>query len=507
MSAQTSVAESLLGTLRAALLQHALPGEIAGFDRAQQDATAEFVAAAAARRAPGTEVIRLESSGGEVGHRRMRLAIVNDDMPFLVDSIAGAISARGLAVHRLLHPVIAAKRDSAGTLQAVNGRAGADAPRESIVYIELDRADARARHELTDDLQQVLADVRAAVADWPEMTARMVDDAASLDASDAEGAALLRWLADNHFTLLGHATLAGDGTVTGGLGVLRRDVALWEGDDGAVIGHLVKARWPVQILKADRVSPVHRRVPLDVVLVRHATGSTSIYAGLWTSGALRRPAGDVPVLRQWLKELDGQLGFVPNGHAAKALTHAISTLPHDVLISLGPNEVREAALTAMSLADRPRPTLLLLPGSLRRHLFAFVWLPRDELTTRRRLAIGRMIGEAASSVVTSWSVELGDGELALIRYTLPLAPGSKNPDAARLDARLVEMVRGWAPGVETELAHLAGPGRATRLALTYLPLLPEEYRLRTAAATAANDIVRLADLHDGERGARLVRDD
>ena len=507
MTAENRVDECIADALRHALIGDALPGEIADFDKAAQVEAAEFIASMIVVRKPGTVALRLESSGGEVGHRRMRLAIVNDDMPFLVDSITGGISARGLAIHRLLHPVVAVKRNSAGKLEAIEGQAGADAPHESIVYIELDRADARARHELTEDLLAVLGDVRAAVADWPAMTQAMVDDAATLDSSDAEGAALLRWLADNHFTLLGHATLAEDGAVAGGLGVLRRDVALWEGDDGAVIGHLAQARWPVQILKADRVSPVHRRVPLDVVLVRHVTGNTSIYAGLWTSAALRRPAGDVPVLRQWLKELDAQLGFVPNGHAAKALTHAISTLPHDVLISLGPNEVREAALTAMSLADRPRPTLLLLPGSLRRHLFAFVWLPRDELTTRRRLAIGRMIGEAAGAVVTSWSVELGDGELALIRYTLPLAPGSRNPDAARLDARLVEMVRGWAPGVETELAHLAGPGRATRLALTYLPLLPEEYRLRTAAATAANDIVRLADLDDGERGARLVRED
>ena len=505
MIAQDSVDESIRGSLREALIGHSLPGEVEGFGEQEQRNAAAFIAETAAERRSGQVAIRLESSGGEIGRRRMRLGIVNDDMPFLVDSIAGAISARGLAVHRLLHPIVNVVRDPAGRLLSV-GPDAVGTKAESIIYIELDRADARARHEMEHELVEILGDVRAAVTDWPEMTQRMVDDAAALDQGDVEGAALLHWLADNHFTLLGHAKLHPDGKVDSGLGVLRRAIPLWEGEDGMVMKHLEKAHWPVQILKADRVSPVHRRVPLDVILVRHPRRGISIYAGLWTSAALRRPAGEVPVLRQWLKDLDAQLGFVPNGHAAKALTHAISTLPHDVLISLGPNEVREAALTAMSLADRPRPTLLLLPGSLRRHLFAFVWLPRDELTTRRRLAIGRMIGEAAGSGVTSWSVELGDGELALIRYTLPLGVGSKTPDAASLDRRLVEMVRGWAPAVEAELAHLAGPSRAARLALTYLPMLPEEYRLRTAAATAASDICRLADLCDGERGARLVRE-
>ncbi len=500
MTAETLVDDSIADAIRRALVGHALPGEIAGFDKAAQTEAALFIALLITMRAPGSIAMRLESIGGEAGHRRMRLAIVNDDMPFLVDSISGAISAKGLALHRLLHPIVRVTRDAEGKLVSI-GKGNA----ESIVYVELDRADARARHELESELEDVLGDTRAAVSDWPRMTATMVEDAASLDGSDAEGAALLRWLADNHFTLLGHALLRANGKVEGRLGVLKRSVALWEGEDDAVIDHLAMTKWPVQILKADRISPVHRRVPLDVVLVRHGKDSVSIFAGLWTSAALRRPAGDVPVLRQWLKELDASLGFAPNGHAAKALTHAISTLPHDVLISLGPNEVREAALTAMSLADRPRPTLLLLPGSLRRHLFAFVWLPRDELTTRRRLAIGKMIGDAARSTVTNWSVELGDGELALIRYTLPLAPGSATPDAKALDAQLVEMVRGWAPAVEAELANIAGPSRATRLSLTYLPQLPDDYRQRTPPREAATDIFRLADLHESQRGARLVR--
>jgi glutamate dehydrogenase len=41
----------------------------------------------------------------------MRLAVVNDDMPFLVDSISGAIAAHDIAIFRIIHPVIAVERD------------------------------------------------------------------------------------------------------------------------------------------------------------------------------------------------------------------------------------------------------------------------------------------------------------------------------------------------------------------------------------------------------------
>jgi len=502
MTALRRAAKSLVDSLRSALTCDALPGETASFGAAEQQKAAEFIADVALVRTPGEIAIRVESTGGEAGKRRMRLAVVNDDMPFLVDSVAAAIAARGLAVHRLLHPIVGVSRDPQGKLDALG-----EGKSESIIYIELDREDARGRHELIADLTRVLGDVRVAVSDWREMLAEMDDDAVSLDQRDPESAALLRWLRDDHFTLLGHADLDAGGKMRQGLGILKRNFDPWnEAATKAAIEHLSDDKRNVLILKADRDSPVHRRVPLDVVIVQRPDCSLSVHIGLWTSAALRSPASEVPVLRERLVKLDRELGFNPSSHGGKALMHAVSTLPHDLLISFEEDEVREAALTAMSLADRPRPTMLLLPGALRRHLYAFVWLPRDELTTSRRKAIGLMLEAEVGSQVSSWSVELGDGELALLRFTIPIDPTSTLPDVAALDAALVEMVRGWAPAVESELIAAVGAGRATRLSLTYLPGMPEGYRARTEPLEGAADILRICELdNDAERDARLYR--
>jgi glutamate dehydrogenase len=501
MLAGERVAPSVREYLREALTRGALPGETEGFSPAEQEEAAGFLAELAAERKPGTVALKLQSLGGEAGRRVMRLGIVNDDMPFLVDSVAAVVAGHGLTVHRLLHPIVAAKRDGSGTLQQLGEGAA-----ESIIYLELDRADARARQELVGEVESVLACVRAAVEDWREMLACMRGDAEALAADDAENAELLAWLADNHFTLLGHATLDRAGKVVDGRGILRgQTLDLWSGGFSETAAeHLASDGRRVLILKADRMSPVHRRVPLDVVMVRLSDGTLSVHAGLWTSAALRSPPLEIPVIRQRLMGLDKELGFAPSSHGAKALAHAISTLPHDLLVSFGEAEVRAAALTAMSLADRPRPTLLLLPGALKRHLFAFVWLPRDELTTARRQAIQKMIEEAVLSETSSWSVELGDGELALIRLTMGFDPSRPLPDVAALDTRLVEMVRGWGPAVEAELAEQVGSGRATRLALTYLAGAPEAYRTRTGAGEAAADILRVNSLMDEtDRDVRL----
>ena len=502
MTAQPRLPKTLVESIRAALTTNALPGELEGFDRRQQRDAAEFIASTAAVRPARTTAIRVESTGGEAGRRRMRLVAINEDMPFLVDSVAGAIAARDLSVHRLLHPIVRVTRDKQGLIEKI----GEGEP-ESIIYIELDRADARGRQELARELKRVLADVRAAVTDWKRMLAEMYSDAESLDERDGEGAALLRFLADNNFTLLGHAHVATDGRLCDALGILRNETALWDrGAAEAAVAHLADETRTVLILKADRISPVHRRVPLDVVMVRLPDGTLSVHTGLWTSEALRTSAQHVPVLRERLAKLDRELGFSPSGHAGKALAHAISTLPHDLLISFNEKEVREAALTAMSLADRPRPKLLLLPGALRRHLYAFVWLPRDELTTARRRAIGMMLESEIEAPTSSWSVELGEGELALIRFTFPVDPSAPLPDVEALDAALTEMVRGWSPAVEAELISAAGAPRATRLALTYIPAFPEGYRSRTSPDEAAADIIRLSQLAtEDERGVRLCR--
>mgnify|MGYP003575909824 FL=1 len=108
-----------LNALAHALLDGALPDETEGFGEEDARQAAEFVAACARQRPPGIALVRLESVGGAVGQRRMRLCIVNDDMPFLVDSVAGAIAARGLIVHRLLHPVVCVERDEKSCLISV----------------------------------------------------------------------------------------------------------------------------------------------------------------------------------------------------------------------------------------------------------------------------------------------------------------------------------------------------------------------------------------------------
>ena len=92
MTAHTRLDSPLVESIRKALTKNALPGETHGLGKDDERQAAEFIADVAAVRKRGELALRIESTGGEAGHRRMRIGIVNDDMPFLVDSVANAIT-------------------------------------------------------------------------------------------------------------------------------------------------------------------------------------------------------------------------------------------------------------------------------------------------------------------------------------------------------------------------------------------------------------------------------
>jgi len=508
MTAHTRLDPPLVESIRKALTGHALPGETQGLSRDAERDAAEFLAEVASKRRRGELALKIESTGGEAGRRRMRIAIVNDDMPFLVDSVANAIAARQLTIHRLLHPVVCVDRDTSGELERVELLCADKDRRESMMYVELDRADARGRQELAADLRRVLSDVRLAVRDWTALQGRMRADA---KLAEPEGAALLNWFADGAMTLLGYHVEKPYEAPSETLGIFSIPGA--PTDEGGAFGAMRYFENGGEIplmAKAERRSTVHRRVPLDLVVIPLKDGDKvigiGVHAGLWTSEALRVPPEEVPVLRARLKRLDEDFGFDPKGHSGKALRHAVASLPRDLVIAIDYESLRELVMVAMSLADRPRPALIQVRSILKGQLFTFVWLPREELSTTRRLAIARLLENEVGREITSWSVELGDADLALIRYTQYIDEEAPPRDAAALDAAVVEMVRGWAPAVEAELIAEAGAARATRLALTYLGAFPDSYRSRSAPEESAADILRLCELSDdGGRDVRISR--
>ncbi|MDR6705663.1 glutamate dehydrogenase [Novosphingobium sp. 1748] len=513
-----------------ALARHLAEAQLPGDGDLDADgliAAARFLLAAGGRRERTQTALSIENVSREGGGRFMRIAIVNEDMPFLVDSIATTISAQGLVIDRLLHPVVPVLRDGRGEITEIPEDHGPGIPRESMVYLETARADARTRSAISAALGVTLGDVRAAVGDWPAIQRAMVDDAATLNAMDrTEGAALLRWFNDGMLTQLGHVVRRRDGTQTGALGICRKST--WELLSAPAYARCFAwfdqflarggaGRLPL-IVKSNRIAHVHRRVPLDLfilpVIEEGKLAALSVHAGVWTSAALATAPGHVPLMRAQLSALLEKHEFSPNGHAGKVLTHAMTSLPHDLMIGFTDVDMERVALAMMSLIDRPRPRIALVCATLERHLYAFVWLPRDSVATEVRHEIAQMLSEATGGQVIDWSLEVEGSNLAQLRFTLSVDEALETcpePDEAALDARLRAMLRGWGDAVEAEIARSEEPGRAAAIAGRYAGAFPIAYRNLYGPAEAAQDIGhlrRIAGAPDDDahqRGVRLYR--
>src|SRR5262249_58487040 len=111
----------------------------AGDQRAVLEALAATAWTFWAGRTAGEPKIRItdpQLPRGDSGKPISVVEIVNDDMPFLVDSVLAALSERKIDVLLVAHPVINVTRDAEGRLVAFRAHAPL-AARESFIHLHV----------------------------------------------------------------------------------------------------------------------------------------------------------------------------------------------------------------------------------------------------------------------------------------------------------------------------------------------------------------------------------
>ena len=288
----------------------ALPEDLERYRPQELAAIADDSWAFFAQRTPGVPKLRLAAADAAPGISI--LDIVNDDMPFLVDSVVGELNERGLDIRLLVHPVFTVERDAAGGLHGFGGTRRGDGQRESFIHIQIDGLDDEAaRADVVHALEGVLAEVRICVQDWRPMLARASDIIADLRSNPPplpaaeidEAIQFLEWLTADNFTLLGArdydfksngASLEPDFAT--GLGLLRspdmRPLQRWNQPLAITpeIRALLEQPRLLLVTKSTIRSRVHRRADLDYIGVKRFDRDGKLlgecrFCGLFTSTA------------------------------------------------------------------------------------------------------------------------------------------------------------------------------------------------------------------------------
>ncbi|HWD23797.1 MAG TPA: NAD-glutamate dehydrogenase [Burkholderiales bacterium] len=485
---------------------------------------------------PGSAKIRaynpvFEQHGWESTHTV--IDIVNDDMPFLVDSVTMEVNRQALTVHLLVHPVLRVRRDAKGEAISVSQASAASEGRlESFMHLEVDRQTDPARlAALEAGIAKVLADVRAAVEDWRPMQARMLENIRRLElpppgvpqAELEEARAFLAWLLEHHFTFLGcrdYELASADGEdelriVPGsGLGILRARAGETVSASFAALPPEARKRARVRELllltKASSRSTVHRPGHLDYVGIKHFDAAGKVHGearflGLYTHTAYSENPMQVPLLRRKLSEVIERAGLLPAGYSGKALASILETYPRDELLQIGADDLYRHAMAILQLGERQMTRLLVRQDPYARFVSCLIFVPRDRYNTELRQSFQRILSEAFNGQSTEFELHLSGSTLGRILMRIRTTPGepAPAPDLKALERRLVQAMRRWEDDLYAALLAHHEEERGNALWRSYERAFPAGYRDEYAVRSALGDIDMMEALAGEAPGLNL----
>jgi glutamate dehydrogenase len=471
---------------------------------------------------PGTARLRvynpnLEEHGWHSDHSIVE--IVNDDMPFLVDSVTTEINRHGLTLHSAIHPVFRVCRDTRGGIESIGlggGEMGATNCRlESFIHFEVDRTGEAAQLEaLRNAIARVLGDVRVAVEDWPRMQQIARDTIGGMaQAPDAatpesvEARAFLEWMLDDHFTFLGHRDyelISRDGQfwlrgVPGsGAGILREALRDPAAEDltslPAAARSVIEGATPIFLTKANSRATVHRPGYLDYVGVKLLDANGKLFGerrfvGLYTSTAYMVSTSEIPLVRRKCANILSRAGFLTKGHLYKSLITILEQYPRDDMFQADEDELFDITLGILRLQEHQRTRLFVRRDRFDRFISCLVFVPRDKYNTDLRQRIQKLLMQAFNGTGCEFTPLLSESPLARIQITVRGQPGTMpEADTRELEERIVQATRRWQDDLSAALHETRGEEHGNRLLRRYGDSFPAGYREDYPARTAVRDI-------------------
>jgi glutamate dehydrogenase len=534
-----------VGSYVQAYFRHVAVEDLAAAGPVRLAAVAAEQARFAAHRPQGRALVRVRrGEAAACQPTRDVIDIVTDDMPFLVDSLTMELARHEATTHLIVHPQLRVRRDVTGALREVAGLldgegSAQDEIAESWTHIEITRLPEGASAGLQADLERVLGDVRVAVEDWPRMQARAVQLAEQLamvppmvgatvadatadagteagDESRAEVEALLRWLADGHFTFLGYreydleegpAGLALRAVAGTGLGILRHDRQSSSAFAALPPEVRARAREPHLLIltKANSRSTVHRPSYLDYVAVKRLDSEGQVageyrFLGLYTHDAYTESITRIPVLRRKLTGVLAGTGMAADSHDGKDLAEFLESYPREELFQTSVAQLIPIAEAVLRLRERPRTRLFLRRDIYGRYMSCLIYMPRDRYTTQVRLRTQEFLREELHGAAqVDYSVMVGESPVARLHIVVRAPRGQLLPDvdAAALETQVAAVVRSWDDDLAEEAVRQLGEERASALlAMCSGEQIPQTYKTDVPASAAVDDLEKVLELRE-----------
>ncbi|WP_317993980.1 NAD-glutamate dehydrogenase [Bartonella gliris] len=433
------------------------------------------------------------------------ITLVNDNKPFLLDSILNIFNQHKNHIYLIAHPV----------LDCVSGQ------RISLMQIHIESLNEQQIQKLKDEIALVLEQVNAAVQDWEPMLkevkkhihAYQINLPVHYKQEGEKAIEFLNWLMDNNFIFLGMRTydFIKDQEPTKAFRASDIELGILTDASIRIIGDARVEEPPQEILsfmesdnllivtKANSRSKIHRPIWLDYIGLKifdkegKLCGELRI-VGLFTSSAYTRSISQIPFLKEKAKTIIQRLGYNSADYSGKALISVLETYPRDEMFRSDVDTLTENAKLIMQLDERPRLRVLAHIDSFGRFVSILVYVPRDQYSSNIREKIGEhFVGLYKGDFFESYPLFL-ESTLIRVHYIIHRKGSESAPVVERtvLEQNVRSIARNWEDSVQSiALTH-----KATDQQMRLASQFPNSYRDLFSAENAIEDAGHILNLND-----------
>ncbi|MGV0848805.1 NAD-glutamate dehydrogenase [Mycolicibacterium phlei] len=450
------------------------------------------------------------------------LQIVTDHTAMVMDSVTVLLHRFGVAYTAIMNPVLRVHRARAGELLDVTPVAEADGARDGVdeawIHVQLAPTyDAETVRQVVQLLPGVLTDARHVALDTDALGSALRGLAHHLDTDTdnrfrgpdrTDVAALLRWLADGHFVLLGYQRChVRDGRASvdpaSRLGVLRlrQDVLpqLTHHDELLVLAqatipsYLRYGAYPHIVVVREQQS--------DVDAIEHR------FVGLFTVSAMNANVLEIPLISRRVREALEMSRRDPS-HPGQLLLDIIQTIPRSELFALSARDLLDMVKAVVDLGSRRRTLLFMRADSLAHFVSCLVYLPRDRYTTAVRLEMQDILVRELGGESIEYTARVSESPWAVVHFTVRMPDGTVTRDIdvteaneSRIQDLLTEAARTWGDRL---IGAVKTGAIDQRIAQHYSTAFPETYKQAVTPSDAIAHIAIIEELQNGSIKPVLV---
>ncbi len=439
------------------------------------------------------------------------LEIVNDDMPFLVDSIALQFDKFGIEIKNIIHPIYCPSRNQNGDLQKLLKNHDAKEKQESLIQIHLEKIyNPDELKNIVEQLTRLLTAIQMVVDDFQKMVDLANKAKKSLNKNSGEISDFIDWITNGNFIFLGCLDLDIVKKENGELefetkanyGVCRsefKDFAPRCNNCSAKeISATITNPFLIEVLKSRYKCQIHRIANSERIRIQKFSVDNKVigeyrFLGLFTSSAYNQSANLIPLVKNKITKVIADSKFLKNSHNYKDLISVLESYPKDELFQIDSEDLLKIATGIVAICGRSQVRFFVRPDKFDRFMSCLIFCPRDRCDSEFREKVKSYLATIYNGKVTDSYVDIINSSLIRFHVIVRTDNISQEIDPGLIEQEISKMARIWSDDLKHEVAANFDVNQANAIFNKYKKVFSSSYKNRFSAAIGALDIKKIEE--------------